>query len=299
MGRGVSRAYGWTTQGQIIDTEAEVLRAAADDITDGQSFASVVADLNDRGIPTVSGKRWAISPLARILRSPRIIGKQDVDGTLVDHPKAAPILDPDVWEKVVAILDDEDRKKYTRHTRRQHLSSGFFRCGVCGQPAYVAVSRTKSSVLRANCDHVSVDAAAAEAELSERVLSRITTSAWIDALTEAARRGREHYRAQAREAEQRMVVLAETFGEGAAERAAFEAGVAAAQAARDEASATVALLEASDELPGFTDREVVEWWATRARLEDQRSVISTVVDYVEVMPLKAVTARDRYVFHWL
>ena len=295
----MSRPYGWTAAGHVIDTEAAILRDTAATIAAGGSFASAVADLNARGIPTSTGKGWAIPTLTRTLRNPRIIGKMDVDGQLVAHPKSAPILDEETWTKIVEILDDDTRQKHTRRTRRKHLATGFFRCEVCGDHCYVTTLERRPPELRGNCGHSSVDLAIAETELTERVLSRITTKPWLDALTDATNLGADYYRTLIADFDRRMIILAETFGAGDTDTAALESGVAAARAVRSDAVGKLALVEAMGGLPAVTDREVVEWWATRASLDDQRTVLATVVDWVGLLPVKDVSDRERFVFHWL
>ena len=54
----VSRAYGWTPDGQIVDDEATIIRELAARTLDGATTAELVRDLTARGIPTVTGATW-------------------------------------------------------------------------------------------------------------------------------------------------------------------------------------------------------------------------------------------------
>ena len=292
------RAYGWTTKGDVVDDEAAILRSAAADIIGGASVTSIVTRLNDDQVPTASGKTWSIVVLSRMLRNPRMTGRRATDdGTLV-ATDVTPILDVDTWDQVRAILTDDDRSKYARRARRKDITTGVFVCGVCGLTAHPRSDRRGPDALRPDCGHVHITLDIATRELTERILARITTPAWLSALGDAMDNGRGHYEQQVADAEHRMEVLARTFGAGDEDAAAFEAGVAAARRVRDRAVESLSVLEATSSLPSLTDVEVVKWWAARATVDDQRAVVSTMVERVEILPLKQVTDRDRLRIHW-
>ena len=294
------RAYGWTTKGDIIPDEAEVIREVADAMLDGQTTGSIAADLNQRGIRTATGAAWQVPQLTRMVRNPRVAGLRDIDGVLHDHPTAPAILDRDTWTRVLDLFAKPDRQRFAPRSRRKHLATGFFRCAVCGEHCYVQTPEKGDRLLRASCDHVQVGADVAEQELAERVLSRITTPIWLDALTRTIDYGTDHYRRQIADADHRILVLAEVFGgTDGADQHAFTAGVDAARTMRGAAEGSLALIDSMGGLPAVTDREVVTWWAETATLDDQRAALSTVVDYVELRPGKRSSAGDRYVFHWL
>ncbi|WP_440712095.1 hypothetical protein [Gordonia sp. FQ] len=50
------RSYGWTTSGEIVDNEAEVVRRVAAQLDDGEPLRAVARQLNDRGEVTVQGE---------------------------------------------------------------------------------------------------------------------------------------------------------------------------------------------------------------------------------------------------
>lgn len=294
----MSRAYGWTTTGQIVDDEADVLRSAASDIIGGATVTSIVNRLNDDGIPTATGKPWSIVVLGRMLRNPRMIGRRDVDGVLIDTG-IDPVLDEETWRKVVDVLTDDDRSKYARRTRRKDITTGVFVCGVCGRTAHPRPDRRGPDALRPDCGHVHLNLDIASRELTERILARITTPAWLTAIGDAITLGADHYRQQVDDADHRMKVLAATFGAGDADQAALDAGVTAARQRRDTAVKALAVLEATAEIPVLTDVEVVKWWAARATVADQRAVVAMLVEKVEILPAKQAVDGDRLRVHWL
>lgn len=81
--------------------------------------------------------------------------------------------------------------------------------------------------------------------------------------------------------------------------AAFEAGVAAAREVRAEAESSLALIDVVDRFPSLTDEDVVQWWADESTpLEDRRALIASVIDHVDILPLRESSDRDRFVVHW-
>ncbi|WP_411815648.1 recombinase family protein [Gordonia sp. SND2] len=290
----MSRAYGWTVDGQIIDTEADTIRRVADLVLDGTPVRAIANTLNREGITTGTGATWAIPPITRMLKNPRLIGKRDEDGHLVDNPAVPAILDEDRWVRINEILSDSDRQKHTRKPHRKHLLTGVCRCGVCGEPAYPS-----GTTVRASCSHVQATTAAAEAEITERLLARVTSRPWLDAVQQQIDRGSDHYRSVISMADDRIEVLAKTFGGGTTDAAAFEAGVAAAREVRAEAESSLALIDVVDRFPSLTDEDVVRWWADESTpLEDRRALIASVIDHVDILPLRESSDRDRFVVHW-
>lgn len=94
---GGGRSYGYrrVAQGQIevVPEEADVLREAAQRVLGGQSLASIVIDLNERGIPSALGKKWRPGSLSMILKSGRITGLRESRGVVVGEASWEPILD--------------------------------------------------------------------------------------------------------------------------------------------------------------------------------------------------------------
>lgn len=292
----MNRAYGWTTTGQIVDDEAAVIRSAAADLIDGASINSIVNRLNDDQVPTSSGKPWSIVVLRRMLRNPRMTGRRDDDGTLVDNPNVDPILDVDTWDQVGAILTDGDRAKYAPGRRTTRLATGFFRCAVCGDKAYGRADRD-SEALRTECGHAQISVHIAEQELAERVLARITTGPWLEKITAAVEAGTDEHRKMIAAATERMTVLAEVFGDGETDRAALEAGLASARAVKAEAESALAVAQALD-VQAVTDVEIVTWWGVRATLGEQRALVGVVVDHVGILPLRDAVDGDRLQIQW-
>ena len=127
---------------QIVDDEADVLRKLADDIINlGIPLKAEVRWLNDQHILTVTGKRWNSTKVKQALLKPTIAGLQVHEGEEKEGPWEA-ILEPEVWRKLKAILEDPERTTTTGNEPKWLLSK-IATCGVCTDGHTVTVSGTK------------------------------------------------------------------------------------------------------------------------------------------------------------
>ncbi|QDH92835.1 recombinase family protein [Gordonia phage Bakery] len=294
------RAYGWTNDGKIVDSEADEIRSWAQHVIDGGAIRPLVADLNDRGVATVTGKSWAAPTITRALTAPRMIGMRERDGELEDAP-IEPILDRETWDEVVAILTDPARKKFASRKNPPTLLAGLLRCAKCGRNLHATGPSYACSARYGGCGEISASQRLADNEVTERVLIRITGDEWLAALSDARRESAETFETTIAEAENRIVHLAEVFGEGGNQQA-FDAGVAKAREVAEEARGRIALLDATAALPAaVTDAEIVQWW-TDAPIDTRRQVIRVVVDHIDVRAKAdaepGAGVGDRMHFHW-
>jgi DNA invertase Pin-like site-specific DNA recombinase len=118
---GGQRPFGYAADGvTIIPEEAEAVRFMARRLTEGLGLRRIQAELNERGVPTVTGAPWRFSAVKQILTNPRIAGlratrtvgpdgvrRYEVTGDAVWEP----IVDRDTWEELQTILTDPRRKQ--------------------------------------------------------------------------------------------------------------------------------------------------------------------------------------------
>ena len=149
----------------LVPDEADMLRAAAADILERDiSLHAITRDWVARGSVTVTGKQWTTQKLRQVLLKPAIAGYAARRGEL--RPGTwTPILEPDLWEKLKAKLDDEARRTTTGNEPR-HLLSNIALCGICddgstltscgtalrGGPSYACPKGGMH--LRRNCRHL-------------------------------------------------------------------------------------------------------------------------------------------------
>jgi site-specific DNA recombinase len=118
-----------TIRGLAIDpTEAGVVREIAQRVTAGESCHMIAIELEQRGVPTVSGANWQRNMVKRIL-------KPLVAGLLTHNDEELPgnhqaIIDMETYHAATAAMKQGEAPK--GHNARKHLLSGFLVCGLCG-----------------------------------------------------------------------------------------------------------------------------------------------------------------------
>jgi site-specific DNA recombinase len=132
---GGPRPYGYEPDGMTVrEPEAAVIAATATAVVSGVSLRSLVRDLNQRGVPTTTGKgHWTSQQLRDILIRPRTAGLSIHQGQVVGPGQWPALIDESTWRAVVAILTDPSRVlNRGRSGTVKSLGSGLYRCGVCG-----------------------------------------------------------------------------------------------------------------------------------------------------------------------
>jgi site-specific DNA recombinase len=134
---GGPRAFGFERDRETVrESEAMLIREAADRVLSGETVYSIAKDWNRRGLPPVvrGSKRatggWAPTTIARVLRAPRTTGLREHQGKVVGTATWAPILDRKTWERVCSTLKTTGRQ--TRQTTRSYLLRGIAVCE-CGR----------------------------------------------------------------------------------------------------------------------------------------------------------------------
>jgi site-specific DNA recombinase len=196
-----SRAYGYDPTGMVVvDNEAAVIRECVERLLDGAwPLSSIVRDLNEREVLTAAGGKWTAHKLRAVLLSPRITGIRTHLG--VEYPGQWPaIIEPATQKKVVARLQAAERfKGVNKKGVRTYLLTGLVYCGVCGKPllasggAYGNRGHTgrryrckKANVygLKHGCGKISRLAEPVELVVTDAVLKRYSSEAFVAALTE-------------------------------------------------------------------------------------------------------------------
>jgi site-specific DNA recombinase len=129
---GGRRPYGYTQRYEVIVEEKAIVAEAAQRTLAGESTWSIVNDFNLRGVPTVTGTRWTVAVLKKILRHPRNVARRTFKGEIVkEHARWEPLLDVETWERVNALLD-RAWPYPTKSRPRTYPLVGFLFCALCG-----------------------------------------------------------------------------------------------------------------------------------------------------------------------
>lgn len=139
--RGSIRPFGQTLKGEWVTEEAEAVREAATLIAAGKQTFFKTAELwNAAGLLTPAtgkqgGKQWTSGTVRNFFTRPRLIGKQEYNGTLYDLKEWTPLLDEDTFGHIQSLIEDKRTgKRGVSATRSDiHLLTNIARCVKCGR----------------------------------------------------------------------------------------------------------------------------------------------------------------------
>lgn len=194
---GGQRPYGYVSAdnpagpGRILvvdPAEAAIVREAASRVLSGETPYAVAHDLNARGIPSKSGKRWSAYVLRTLLQADALVGRVTHRGELVRDADGLPaevwepVLDLDSWHRLRALLSrDKTSGAPEPRRRRARLLSGLLACAHCGSAMYVRTDgkgiasyncQAKADGYR-ECVGVAVAADRIEAHVTDLFLSQV------------------------------------------------------------------------------------------------------------------------------
>ena len=147
---------------QVNEEEATIIRRIFEWAADGVGSATIVDRLNREGVPGTGGKRWNKTPVDRILKNERYLGRQIWGQTTVDREPSTGriiqrkqprqewkvierpelrIVSDELWGRVQATRKEvrealAPKRNLARGTsgkhHSKHLFVGFAKCALCG-----------------------------------------------------------------------------------------------------------------------------------------------------------------------
>jgi site-specific DNA recombinase len=133
---GGRRCFGYTSDGcRLVDAEAAEVRGIYDRFLAGVPLGAITRDLNNRGVPTVTGKPWIPSTIRGILARARYAGFVVHRGEILTDVTGhwPTIVEESTWRRAVRLLGDPARRTSTGN-RAEALLSGTATCSVCEGP---------------------------------------------------------------------------------------------------------------------------------------------------------------------
>jgi site-specific DNA recombinase len=162
-----------------VAEEAALAREMADRVLAGESLYAITRSLNERGVPSKTGKAWSIQAVRQVVTGPAIVGRLTHRGEVIRGEDGLPlqafepVLSVETWRAVRTLLGaDLPAAKRTRRTKAARLLSGLIQCGRCGAPMYPATSgggksyRCSTASRGQDCVGVSVRCEAVEDHVS-------------------------------------------------------------------------------------------------------------------------------------
>src|SRR6266516_1363125 len=292
VGGGGTRPYGFEADRVTVrETEAAVIRESVARFLAGEGIRSICTDLNERDVPTVTGRPWKTQTLTRLLGSPRISGQREHRGVIVADALWPAIVPPADTARVRALLSDPSRR--TNRAARRYLLVRLLRCGGCGE---TLVSRPRSGGVRrymcakganfTGCGHTFISADTLELFIVEAVLYRLDTPELAAALSggsDDAESERLHLELES--AQRHLDELARAYGQQAFTLSEWLAARQPIEARLSAAKRQLARLSRVSVLDGHvgSGRALRERWATLP-LTRQRSIVAAVLDHAVVGP---------------
>jgi site-specific DNA recombinase len=295
---GGTRPYGYEADKRTIrPDEAEVIRECARRALAGDSLRSICSDLNDRGIPTVTGREWTSQTLRRMLMNPRLSGQRAHHREIVAKAEWPPIITPKETQRLQAKLGDPDRR--TNRASQRYLLTRLLRCSHCagqlvarpredGTRRYVCASGPGSG----GCGKTTVIADPVEQFVSQAVLHRLETPR----LSEAMRRGPgdakgAEWQEEVERRQGQLDELAELWANGEITRGEWLNARTPIEKRLTTAKKKLAALNRTTVLLPFIDdaERVRARWDTMT-LSRQAAIVAATLQHVEVRP--AVRGRN-------
>lgn len=302
------RAYGYTSDYELIPEEVAILREARDRIVAGESLAAIIADFNNRKLPSVrEGGIWRRTVLVGRLRHPRVVGLHTRrDGTLVPGPHP-PIFTTEEHDEVIAALNTRRGPGIISNAPKSLLTGGLLRCGVCGHSMVATMqgagrARTyRCPSTQGGCGGVKVQQAMVDADIESEILLRLASPEVMAPVVAQAKRSTATKLAAERDGlRAKLAELGEAYAAGAVDLATVEAATAASKDRLAELEAGVPASEMVLKLPKPNLSAVARWW-TEAEMERRTATVRVFIDRVVVSPGRRgprKSAMDRLTIHW-
>ncbi|MDQ3763662.1 MAG: recombinase family protein [Actinomycetota bacterium] len=130
---GAQRSYGYAPGGMvIIEEEASVVREIFARYLDGDTPHQIARSLNERGIATAQGRRWAPGPVCGVISSRHVTGIRVFRGKDFADRDWPVIIDRGTWREA------QDRRAYRAAARQRpfrfYVLRGLVMCKKCGKP---------------------------------------------------------------------------------------------------------------------------------------------------------------------
>jgi DNA invertase Pin-like site-specific DNA recombinase len=125
------RLTGYTSAGELVPAEADVIREVFALFAAGESLAGLTTWLDGTSLRPRHAERWKPSSVRGILTNPRYCGRQKYQGQTTGTLGGwEPLVDEATFDVIQARLADPRRRTQVG-TDRKYLGSGLYLCGAC------------------------------------------------------------------------------------------------------------------------------------------------------------------------
>lgn len=306
---GGMRPYGFEKDGVTVrPSEAVEIVKAIEATIAGVSLRSIVRDLNQRGIPTATGKKWTAVTLRDIICRPRVAGLSTLRGEVVAPAQWPALVPEETWRAAKTILEDPDRRT-TRGGTIRWLGSGLYICGVCGRAELRASTsgskrkhayRCRARQFMDGTGHVTRSCEDVDNYVETVLVERLKRAGITDHLADPgeSRAEAKQLRTESAAISERLEQLAALFADGTISAAQLATGTGKLRRRADEIAAELAALGTRSPLSmvaGTPDIETL-WFGTKPDRSDglplgaRRAILDALAT---VTILRAPSGRSR------
>jgi DNA invertase Pin-like site-specific DNA recombinase len=290
---GGTRAFGYSADHRkLIPKEAAIVKEAAKRILAGETLRSVCVDLNNRRVPTVTGKQWTTTVLRGILNSGSISGQVEHLGQIVATGDWPAIITPSETTRLRTKFSNPARR--TNRTPRRYPLTGLLRCGLCGAKM---VARPREDGVRryvcakgpglSGCGRMAILSESLEKFVTEAILHRLDTPDLQRALVQQVTQDdeAEALQRQIDEARADLEALATVHGEGHITLAEWLAARKPIEARIQNATRHLSRLTKTTALEGFVgNSKALQGQWTSLSPARQRAIVAALIDHLTIAP---------------
>jgi DNA invertase Pin-like site-specific DNA recombinase len=292
---GGSRPYGYEADKVTLRPgEAAIVAECARRLLAGEPVRSIARDLNERGVPSAGGGKWAPQSLRRMLASPRISGQRAHHGEIVAAAEWPGIISVEEGAKIRALLANPERR--TNKAARRYLLGGLLVCSHCGERL---VARPRAGGQRryacasgpgfSGCGKTYINADEVERFVTEAVLIRLDSAELQRAIERRERKAPDAQRwwQEAEAAQAQLQELATAYGQREISMDEWKAARKPIEQRLSGARKQLAKVSRSNVLDGYIGNGKglrAEW--DSLDLSQQHAIVAAVVDSVVVGPAR-------------
>lgn len=174
---GGKKIYGYRSENgklYVVPAEAEIVREMARRVIAGERPGTIAKDLNRRGVPTTTDRRWTTPTVRGILGNGTVAGRRIYRGEDVGEAEWEAILDPDTVRRVRAVLAAGPRRG--RAPRVALFTGDRIICGRCGGRMTTLRRESGRRAYRCLNDFMTVSAEPLEALVVEAIAATLDVS---------------------------------------------------------------------------------------------------------------------------
>lgn len=268
--------------------QSEIVNEGARRYAAGESLRGICRDFMSRGISGPKTDNWTTTTLRQIMQRPVNIGLRQYRGEIIGKANADPIMTEDLYNQVMARLNDPERIKHALGRTPLYLLTSIAKCGFCGGTMRMTRARVvsgKNAPDQYNCKDcfkVRRKREPVDQIVTGAVIARLGDPKIMVALSKDTKGELPRLRDKLDGLKARLDVAADQFAEGTITGDQLKRINSKIMPDLDETKRRVGHLEGTNPVLALIGRDAAQSWEN-APLEIQRQVIDALMTVI-IMP---------------